>query len=86
MLYKKLVIYYKPQCFYCHQQLQWLDKNKVLFEKRNIEKTAFAEEFKTRNGKGYPLSVISFGDGKEKEVLGFNEKLLMKYLNVISKG
>lgn len=59
---QKLVLYYSPSCPYCHKVIQYMEKENIELEKKNVQDPGVRDELISIGGKGQvPCLVI---DGK----------------------
>ena len=80
MKVKKIAVFFSPNCSFCHKEIEWLEEQQIVFEKKNVEEPKNLDEFKERKGQGYPLNVLTLENNEQVEVLGFNKSKLEKYL------
>ncbi|MBU1092663.1 NrdH-redoxin [Patescibacteria group bacterium] len=78
------IIYSTPTCGYCHMLKDWLTEHKVGFIDVNVatDPKRGVEMVQKTGQMGVPVSVISFDDGKEEVVLGFDRDRLSKILKI----
>jgi glutaredoxin len=75
---KKVIVYWAEWCPYCHHVMDFLKKNKVDFEARDVEKGNNAEECMKRSGQaGIPVTLID-----NQVVIGYDEKKLRELLSL----
>ncbi len=74
---RKVIVYEADWCVWCHRLMDFLKKNKVPFEARDVEK-GYAEEAMKKSGQmGIPVTVID-----DEVVIGFDEKRLKELLRI----
>ncbi|HAR54830.1 TPA: NrdH-redoxin [Patescibacteria group bacterium] len=81
---KEFKIYSTPTCGYCHMLKEWLTEKKVAFTDINVaaDPARGVEMIQKTGQMGVPVSVISFEDGKEEVVLGFDQERIAKILGL----
>ncbi|OGB74210.1 hypothetical protein A2V68_00340 [candidate division Kazan bacterium RBG_13_50_9] len=81
---KRYLIYSTPACVYCRLLKQWLGKSGIAFEEVNVAADPIrGQEMIQRTGQmGVPVSIITFADGREEIVLGFNQAQLKDLLGL----
>ncbi|HCR42171.1 TPA: NrdH-redoxin [Patescibacteria group bacterium] len=81
---KEFKIYSTPTCGYCHMLKEWLTEKKVAFTDINVaaDPARGVEMIQKTGQMGVPVSVISFEDGKEEVVLGFDQERIAKILGI----
>ena len=81
---KEFKIYSTPNCGYCHMLKDWLTEKKVLFTDINVaaDPSKGMEMIKKTGQMGVPVSIISFADGKEEVILGFDQQRIAKILGL----
>ena len=81
---KEFKIYSTPTCGYCHMLKEWLTEKKVAFTDINVaaDPARGVEMIQKTGQMGVPVSVISFEDGKEEVVLGFDQEKIAKILSL----
>jgi glutaredoxin-like YruB-family protein len=73
----KIKVYTTPNCPYCHQLLEFLKENKVIFEEIDVSKNQSAAEEMVKISGQFGVPVIIFG---KKMIVGFNEEEIKKLL------
>ena len=81
---KEFKIFSTPTCGYCHMLKTWLTEKKIPFTDINVamDPAKGVEMIKKTGQMGVPVSVISFEDGKEEVVLGFDQEKIAKILSL----
>jgi len=81
---KEFKIYSTPTCGYCHMLKEWLTEKKVAFTDINVaaDPARGVEMIQKTGQMGVPVSVISFEDGKEEVILGFDQERIAKILGL----
>ena len=81
---KEYKIYSTPNCGYCHMLKDWLTEKKISFTDINVaaDPSKGMEMIQKTGQMGVPVSVISFADGKEEIVLGFDQQRIAKILGL----
>jgi len=75
---KKVIVYTAEWCMWCHRLAEFLKKNKVAFEARDVEDAKNAEEAMKKSGQaGIPVIDI---DGEI--LVGYNEPKLRELLKL----
>ncbi|KFM99246.1 glutaredoxin family protein [Bacillus clarus] len=79
---KEIVIYTSASCLYCHQQKEWMDKNSIKYQEKDIGKNAdYHRELIEAKAMGVPYTVIKYPNGENSEgVVGFNKERLKDLL------
>lgn len=72
-----LVIYTQPNCSYCHEVKEFLNKNNIPFEEKDITKDRAAWDELVNKYKARATPLVVYGD---KTLLGFNPDELRKLL------
>ncbi|MGA9286806.1 MAG: glutaredoxin domain-containing protein [Anaerobacillus sp.] len=54
-----VIVFTSPGCKPCKDYKDWLDKEKIIYIEKTIEKYEFFLEFKKYKGKGTPLTIIN---------------------------
>ncbi|MBM7647023.1 glutaredoxin [Scopulibacillus daqui] len=73
---KEIIVYTQTGCPFCHQQVQWMKENKILFIEKNITNSEeFLNEFLDLHANGVPYTLIKNSDNEHK-VIGFNKEKL----------
>lgn len=81
---KEIKIYSTPVCPVCREAKEFLNKNKIKFSDINVaEDIDAAQEMVKKTGQyQVPVIVITDEKGKEKILVGFDEKELKKALGI----
>ena len=81
---KEFKIYSTPTCGYCHMLKDWLTEKEISFTDINVaaDPSKGMEMIQKTGQMGVPVSVISFEDGKEEVVLGFDQEKIAKILGL----
>jgi len=81
---KEFKIFSTPTCGYCHMLKDWLTEKKIPFTDINVamDPAKGVEMIKKTGQMGVPVSIISFEDGKEEIVLGFDQERIAKILSL----
>jgi len=75
----KVVVYTSNGCGWCTKAMNYLKKNNIEYDERNIsEDTDYRQEFQELGGRGTPLILV--GDNK---IYGFNEKAIKMALKQV---
>jgi len=72
---KHYTVYSTPTCGYCKLLKQWLDENHIAYEAVDVAlDPARGQEMVEKTGQlGVPVSIITFDDGAEEIILGFDK-------------
>ena len=83
---KEFKIYSTPACGYCHMLKDWLTDKKIPFTDINVaaDPSKGVEMIQKTGQMGVPVSVISFVDGKEEVILGFDQERIAKIIGLSS--
>ncbi len=74
----KVVVYSAEWCPWCTKVKEWLTKNKVEFEVKDVDNPQNGKELQEKSGQtGIPVTFID-----KNMVLGFNVEELKKYLGM----
>jgi len=75
---RKVIVYSAEWCPWCHRVMDFLRKNGVEFEERDVDKENYGEECMKKSGQGgIPVTDV---DGKI--VVGYDENKLKDLLNI----
>ncbi len=78
MMDKKVVVYSSDSCMYCKLAKDFLEKNGVAFEEKNVGKDAVARDELAKKGyMGVPVICVG-----EEEILGFDQGKLKSALGI----
>lgn len=72
-----LVIYTQPVCGYCHELKEYLDKNNIQYEEKDITKSREAWDELVNKYKVRATPLVVYGD---KTMVGFSPEELKKML------
>ena len=70
-------VFTTESCVYCHALMDWLDDQNIKYEEINA---VTSEEAIKRGISSVPVTIISDGDGKETQIVGFDRPALKKAL------
>lgn len=81
---KEFKIYSTPTCGYCHMLKDWLTEQKIAFTNIDVaaDPSKGMEMIQKTGQMGVPVSVISFDDGREEVVLGYDQGRIAKLLGL----
>lgn len=71
-----ITIYSTTTCAFCHVLTAWLDKEKIIYTKKNTDEdsAALAEFMSINEGSlSVPFTVIKDDSGNETKILGFDQ-------------
>jgi glutaredoxin len=78
-----VVVYTQPGCGPCYAEKAWLAEEGIAFEERDIRQNRdWLGELGRLGARGTPTTVVSGEDGRERVVVGFDQRRLRQLLRV----
>jgi glutaredoxin 3 len=81
---KNVKVYSTTTCPYCKMEASWLDQNKVKYEEVHVDlNQAEAEKLAKKTGQmGVPVTEITYDNGDEEYIVGFDRERLKQILRI----
>lgn len=79
----EIVVFTQEGCIYCKKQKEWLSKNNIKYQEKNIDQNdEYRLELLERKIMGVPYTIIRFLDEDQKEIVvgGFDVQKLERLL------
>lgn len=81
---KNVKIYTTATCPYCRMEKEYLSSKGIAYEEVQVDKDlSMAQEMMAKSGQmGVPFTEVTFADGSQEFILGFDQTRLNQVLNL----